>query len=226
MFKYKKMSGITEIGAEGDTTSVNVDESESVVNCLIALYLLKQSENRVDGITKMQKITFAIQNEMSHEGICAISGEFFKWYHGPMSDEVYETNDVLVENGLVEDRGLTLTARGATVLDDFTYIIDNNRDVFDIIDRNVNELSYLALSEIKERIYSMMIKPLGCTMPIAVRDIPRGTTIFRNEGFSSLNIDSEDLETLEIYMCEEIHQSVLNGMDDAKSGRVTRLQTA
>jgi len=77
MFKYKKMGGITEIGAEENTMSVNVDESESVVNCLIALYLLKQSESRVDGITKVQKITFAIQNEMSHVGISAISGEFF-----------------------------------------------------------------------------------------------------------------------------------------------------
>jgi uncharacterized phage-associated protein len=226
MFKYKKMGGITEIGAEENTMSVNVDESESVVNCLIALYLLKQSESRVDGITKVQKITFAIQNEMSHVGISAISGEFFKWNHGPMSDEVYETNNVLVENGLVEDHGLTLTARGAAILNDFIYIIENNRDVFDIIDKNVNELSYLTLSEIKERIYSMMIKPLGCTMPIAVRDIPRGTTIYRNEGFSSLNIDLEDLETLEICISEEMHQSVLNGMDDAKSGRITRLQTA
>jgi|GEM_PF-6578707 len=226
MFKYAKRLVIGQDGKE-DTMSVIVDESESAVNCLMTLYMLKRSNNRIDGITKMQKLMFSAQNEMTRNSIYAISGEFYRWDHGPMSNEVYRTNNILVENGLVEDRALALTNQGETFLDDFIYIIDNNKKVFGIIDKCVEEFSYLSLREIKEKIYSMMVVPLGCVAPKPIRDLPHGTTILRNKGFESLvDIDADDIETLEIYLNEEMHQSILAGMDDAKSGRISGLEIA
>ena len=206
--------------------SVAVNESESAVNCLMTLYLLKRANNRIDGITKLQKIIFAAQEEMARKGIYAVSGEFFRWDYGPMSREVYRTNDILVENNLVKNGALTPNARGEAILREFKYIIDNNKDIFSIIDKCVDEFSPLSLSELKERIYSIMVVPLGFEHPIAIRDLPHGTTILRNQGFSSLDIDSDDIETIEICISEEMHQSVLNGIEDAKSGRMSNLQTA
>jgi len=225
MLKYTKRFVIWKNGKE-DTMSVIVDESESAVNCLMTLYLLKHSDNRIDGITKLQKLTFATQKEMAQEGICAISGEFFRWDYGPMSNEVYGTNDILVENDLVEDRALALTDRGEAFLGDFAYIVENNKEAFAIIDKCIDEFSYLNLRELKEKIYSMMIVPLGCGKPRAIRDLPHGTTILRNKGFHSINIDADDIETLAICLSEEMYQSVLDGIDDARSGRIGCLEIA
>lgn len=225
MFKYRK-GGDLESGSEEDIMSVVVGESESAVNCFLTLYLLKHSDNRIDGITKLQKHTFAIQNEMEIRCISAISGEFFRWNYGPMSDEVYGTSSFLVENDLVEDRALILTERGDKLLEDFEYIIDNNKEIFAIIDKYIDNFSHLNLHDLKERIYSMIVILAGDSEPKTIKDLPLGTTIIRNKGFSSLNIDDDDLESLEIYLNEEMYQSVLNGVNDARSGRISNLEIA
>lgn len=226
MFKYRDPVDIVKVGAKEGVMSIDLIESESAVNCLMTLYLLKRANNQIDGITKMQKLTFVAQNEMAHEGIYAISGEFYKWNYGPMSNEVYRTNEVLVGNNLVEDRALALTDRGETFLADFSYIIGDNKEIFTLIDKCVDEFSQLSLHEIKEKIYSMMVTPLGWLKQSEIKDLPHGTTILRNKGFTSLEIDADDIETLLIYIDEELYQSILSGMNDVKYGRISGLQTA
>lgn len=225
MFKYRDPFGIIKVGAKEGIMSVALNESESAVNCLMTLYLLKRANNRIDGITKLQKLVFVAQEEMARRGICAVSNEFFRWDYGPMSREVYRTNDILVENNLVKNGALTLNDRGEDFLREFDYIIKNNREIFSIIDKCVDDFSHLSLGELKEKIYSMVVL-LGTECPVEIRDLPHGTTILRNKGFSSLDIDQDDIETLEICISEELHQSVLSGLDDAKSGRMSSLQTA
>jgi len=226
MFKYRDPFGIIKVGAKEDIMSVALNESESAVNCLMTLYLLKRANNRIDGLTKLQKLVFVAQEEMAQRGICAVSSEFFRWNYGPMSKEVYRTNDILIENNLVTNGALTLNDRGEAILKEFEYIIDDNIEIFSIIDKCIDEFSYLSLSELKEKIYSMMVVPFGFEHPVAIRDLPHGTTILRNKGFSSMDIDPDDIETMEIYISDEMYQSVLNGIEDAKFGRMSSLQTA
>lgn len=166
-----------------------------------------------------------MQNEFFNNDISVISGEFFRWNHGPMSKDVYTTNDFLVENGLVNDRALTITDRGEKLLENFAYLIDSNRDIFIIVDECIKNFSHLNLHDLKEKIYSMVVIPYGWDTPIEIRDIPPSTTIIKNKGFSSLNIDDDDIETLEICLDEEVYNSVIAGSDDAKSGRISDLVT-
>lgn len=223
MFIYRDIGNITEDSQE-DIMSVVVDEPEVAVNALTTLYLLKKSANRIDGITKLQKLTFITQNDFFNNDIAVISGEFFKWHYGPMSDEVYSTNNFLVENGLVNDRLLKVTDRGEKILDDFSYLIESNETIFEIVDECVEKFSSMNLPKLKEIIYSMVVIPENSDTPVEIRDIPRGTTIFRNKGFASLNIDDEDIESLEICLDEEMYQSVMLGVEDARSGRISKLE--
>lgn len=204
--------------------SVTINEHETAVNALTALYLLKKSKNRIDGITKFQKLTFIMQKEFLERNLSVFSAEFFKWDFGPMSGEVYKTNNFLVENGLISDRALVVTHRGNTLLDDFSYLIDNNEYIFEIVDEFIEKFSSLNLPNLKEIIYSMDIIPENSEDPIKIRDIHHGTTIFRNKGFESLDIDEEDIESLEICLDEEIYQSVMLGLEDARSGRISKLE--
>ena len=85
-------------------------DTEELIGPDIILLLLaaptrwKQAENRINGITRLEKLLFLVDNECKSELNVAEPFSFVAYHYGPYSKDVYEAVELLEEAGLLEEQ--------------------------------------------------------------------------------------------------------------------------
>ena len=68
----------------------------------------KRATNRINGITRLEKLLFLVDKEVHYRQALDESFDFVPYHYGPYSKEVYEAVELLEEAGLiVEQRAFT-----------------------------------------------------------------------------------------------------------------------
>ena len=148
---------------------------------LIVLLLGTPTKNRalkgrIEGITRLEKLIFLIEQETSIPKILTEDTNFKPCNFGPFSDKVYKTVDYLSSYGLIEDTGSISNSRDESweqvnVIDDefndpyatrnFTLTEKGLRYYEVLIDELRNEMDYIEeLSELKETFGLLKLRQL------------------------------------------------------------------
>lgn len=77
--------------------------SDLILLLLVAPTHHAQAVNRINGITRLEKLLFLIEQEWDYESYVDERFNFIAYNYGPYSKEVYETVDILKQAGLVEE---------------------------------------------------------------------------------------------------------------------------
>jgi len=93
--------GLGEGEVEQHTSLVEVDDL--VVLILGAPGGLKANQGRIEGITRLEKLVFLLEQESSLGGLLSENPDFKPYNFGPFSAKVYAAIDTLVLAGLAED---------------------------------------------------------------------------------------------------------------------------
>ena len=85
-----------------------MDTDELIAPDLILLLLAaptnwQQATNRINGITRLEKLLFLIDKECPNLHPLANAFEFIPYHYGPYSKEIYEAVELLEEAGLLEE---------------------------------------------------------------------------------------------------------------------------
>ena len=85
-----------------------MDAEELIAPDLILLLLAAptrwhQAEDRINGITRLEKLLFLVDQECGHQGLIEKSFRFIPYHYGPYSKEIYEAVELLEEAGLVSE---------------------------------------------------------------------------------------------------------------------------
>ncbi len=86
-----------------------MDTEELIASDLILLLLhaptrWRQSQNRINGITRLEKLLFLINKECLHETAIGEPFEFIAYHYGPYSREIYEAVELLEEADLLQEK--------------------------------------------------------------------------------------------------------------------------
>ena len=89
-------------------------ENEKLIAPDLVLLLLatptrwEDATNRINGITRLEKLLFLVDKECNYGEVLEQSFAFVPYHYGPYSKEVYEAVELLEEAGLIrEQRGFT-----------------------------------------------------------------------------------------------------------------------
>lgn len=77
--------------------------SDLILLLLVAPTRHAQAVNRINGITRLEKLLFLIEQECDYESYVDERFNFIAYNYGPYSKEVYEAVDILKQAGLVEE---------------------------------------------------------------------------------------------------------------------------
>ena len=85
-----------------------MDTEELIAPDLILLLMAaptrwQEARNRINGITRLEKLLFLIDKECTHANI-ERPFEYIAYHYGPYSKEVYEAVELLEEAGLIEEQ--------------------------------------------------------------------------------------------------------------------------
>jgi len=136
--------------------------------------LLFHHANEVDGITKLQKLIFLIQEETEFTEVHEkIEFEFESYKYGPFSEEIYDRIRFLIAIGAIEavdtdsdtdhvrtqddqndlsGKKFVLTEKGKKISYEFNEILDDN--IEEEIEAISNEYNDLTLNELLEYVYT------------------------------------------------------------------------
>jgi len=193
-------------------------EKKDLENALQLLYLIHKLEKfkGYTGVTKIQKLCFLIEFEQKIRGIDGFSFNWFRWEFGPMSKEIYNLLKILKENEIVTQgyRGIILTQKGIKLLEDFKPIIEENNEVFKIIDWVVKEFGRKSANFLKNYIYTSF--SIG---DIRLKDVDQGVDLImpKKEEKIRITIPDDWLETLEIYLDRELYESLSRAIESART---------
>lgn len=197
------------IGKEGEVLEMSKRSyNQSIINRLLLLYLCSISKEHGIwlGITKLQKLSFLSEKTMVDNRMNGLSYLFFRFNYGPMSKEIYQDRDNLINAGLLK-KGKGDHAplnKAKSLLEDFLKDhYEENQTFFEGIKSIVRENRNYSTEELSEKIYEMKIKPpLFFDEPKKIRDIPLGYDLL--DGIAPENadqkfrIDQAWLETLNL----------------------------
>ena len=131
-----------------------------------------QAEDRINGITRLEKLLFLVDQECGWQGILGKSFRFIPYHYGPYSKEIYEAVELLEEAGLLkEDRVFTdseLDRAEELLYSDMTTEISYERQ-FQLTENGKDVAKYLSnehpnlqedISEIKNRYAGLTLQNL------------------------------------------------------------------
>lgn len=137
-----------------------------------------QAENRINGITRLEKLLFLLEEEYGHEFTIDQPFEFVAYHYGPYSRAIYEAVELLEEASLLEEyrhftdsnldraeellysdtvtelsyeRQFKLTSEGELVA---AYLADVHPEVFDRITRLKEQYAGLTLQNLIYHVYT------------------------------------------------------------------------
>jgi uncharacterized protein YwgA len=119
------------------------------------------------GITKLQKLTFLTEYNLSLKNIRAFDYEFSIYDIGPISLGVYEDFKYLISKGLIteDEDGVRLTKHGQEIYEQFKHLIP--KDVNSNMRKIVNNYAKFKTKELVEKVDKMKVRlPDGATAVI------------------------------------------------------------
>jgi uncharacterized protein YwgA len=180
---------------------------------ILMLFLVSESSKRGWlGITKLQKLSFLIEALMSEKNERAFSYEFFMHDQGPMSKQVYEDLESLIDNGLAieDEEGIRLTKTGEDIRHQFKDTVPKR--ISQAINHVTVEYAVLKTSALVDEVHKMKVRlPSGVVAKI--EDLPRYCVILPNSVATKLyRVGKEYLETFRVLSDQQL-------MDTLKKGR-------
>ena len=150
------------------------------------------------GITKLQKLVFLTESCLSENNERAFSYEFFMYDQGPISREMYEDLESLIDNGLVieDEEGIRLSKSGKDITDQFQDTVPKN--ISRTIKHVIDEYATLKTSTLVSEVHKMKVRlPNGIVARI--EDLPRYCVVLPNSSATKLyRLGKEYLETFRV----------------------------
>lgn len=150
------------------------------------------------GITKLQKLSFLMESYLSEKNQRAFSYEFFMYDQGPISKEVYEDLESLIDNGLVveDEDGIRLSKTGEDIRCQFQDTIP--KSISCAIDHIISEYALLKTHTLVDKVHNMKVRlPNGIVARI--EELPRCFVILSNSATTKLyKLGKDYLETFRV----------------------------
>jgi len=160
------------------------------------------------GITKLQKLSFLMESSLSEKNQRAFSYEFFKYDQGPISREVYEDLESLIDNGLAieDEEGIRLSKTGEEIRSQFQDTVPKS---ISLIMRNViNEYASLKTRILVDKVHEMKVKLPNGTVT-RIEDLPRNCVILPNSATTKLfKLGKDYLETFRILSDQPLRNAI------------------
>jgi uncharacterized protein YwgA len=165
------------------------------------------------GITKLQKLSFLVEYSLSEKNERAFSYEFFMYDQGPISREVYEDLESLIDNGLAieDEEGIRLSKTGEEVNRQFQETIPKN--ISCTISRITNEYTHLKTSILIDEVHKMKVR-LPSGVITRIEDLPRFCVILPNSVATKLyKLGKEYLETFRVLSDQQLMNTLRKGRE-------------
>jgi hypothetical protein len=176
------------------------------------------------GKIKLLKLVFLSEARMNKNEIKGFNYYFYRWNYGPLSDEILQDLDCLVENGLLEkvENSICITSKGRELLGSSKDLLTRNEEILEPIRQVVREFGHYRGESIKMIVYGT---PKAGEEKL-VKDTEHGEELLselpREEAKKWFLIDDNWIETLELQFDREACSSLDRGIQDARAGRVTK----
>jgi hypothetical protein len=164
------------------------------------------------GITKLQKLTFMVESSLSEKNERAFGYEFFMHNQGPMSKQVYENVESLIDNGLVieDEEGIRLSKHGEEIRGLFQDMVP--KSISFAIGHITDEYASLNTHALVDEVHKMKVR-LPSGVVTRIEDLPRYCVILPNNAATKLyKLGEEYLETFKVLSDQQL-------MDTLKKGR-------
>jgi hypothetical protein len=183
---------------------------------LFLLWLIKKT-SPLDAY-KLQKLPFRLEYELCQEGKRAFNYEFFQYYQGPLSIEVYEDRDFLKEQSLISVHGYTaeITGEGEAFLSQFDHVLRKNEALARKLAEIADRFSGKTGGELVTDTHDIVVQFNGNSVKLG--DLPRHTTILEKPEKTCIEIDPPTLETLVVLFDSEL---VKNLREARREGRTS-----
>ena len=159
------------------------------------------------GITKLQKLTFLTEYNLSLKNIRAFDYEFFMYDVGPMSLGVYEDFKYLISEGLIteDEDGVRLSKHGQEIYEQFKHLIP--KEVNSNMKKIVNNYAKLKTKELVKKVHKMKVRlPDGA---IGVIDkLSKSTSILPKPLKTAIKVKKDYIETFHI-----LRKKAINGIN-------------
>lgn len=203
------------------------EESRNHIECLVdmLLQMFLISETYINGITKLQKITFLTEHRLVSNRIKALNHRFYLHHYGPFSRSLYDDYDYLMANGIiVEESGVQITKTGKRILAGCEPLFKKNKEIMTEIRSSVRKFGPLPFDTLIGEVYNMEIVPLKGSIPVKISAIPKGEDLLRkletSEAQQSFSIDDEWVDTLDILLDNNALTLLKLSETDMKEGKV------
>ena len=170
----------------------------SIDNKILMLSLISiSSKEGWLGITKLQKLSFLVEYLLSQNDQRASDYEFFMYDLGPISLEVYNDFEFLMNEELVVENedGIRLGELGESMVEQFRGTIP--KEISSAIQRIVFEYASMKTSKLVNTVHKMKIKLPDGTIT-RVEDIPKNLTVLPKPVKTIFRLGAEYLETFHI----------------------------
>ena len=180
---------------------------------LMMVLIFKGSKRGWLGITKLQKLSFLIESFLLEKNQRAFSYEFFMYDQGPMSKEVYEDLESLMDNGLVveDEKGIRLSETGEDIISQFQETIPKN--ISFAIDHIIGEYASLKTHALVDKVHKMKVRlPSGVVAKIG--DLPRYCVLLPSSITTKLyKLGKEYLETFRVLSDQQLMKTLKKGRE-------------
>lgn len=150
------------------------------------------------GITKLQKLSFLVESSLSEKNERAFGYEFFMYNQGPMSKQVYEDVESLIDNGLVieDEEGIRLSETGEEIRGLFQGTIP--KSISFAMSHITDEYASLNTHALVNEVHKMKVRlPSGAVTRI--EDLPRYCVILPSSAATkTYRLAREYLETFRV----------------------------
>jgi uncharacterized phage-associated protein len=200
---------------------------ETLKNRALLLYLIDKAHEKTSfvGITKLQKLAFLSQLKANKDCVGSTSFEFYRWNFGPMSNEVYrESQQLQKSNLLLVGDNMILSQIGKEVLNNLQGLFSKNKEILQYINAIASDYAKYRTEDLTNLVYKIKIKPDELPNEMPIGDIPKGYTLLHGlespeKGFK---LSPSWEATLEVLFDRDAYNSLKEGMEDVRAGRVTK----
>jgi len=182
---------------------------EALVNAFLVLYVIVEASRRglIHGRTKLMKLLYEAERELTRKNLRALSLTFIKWKYGPWSPEAQIDLKCLVDNLLVvEDqttREIHPTPKGLEVLKSARELLDKNRVLIEVVNRVLQVHALDTGTVMKRRAYDTPVLEKG----ELVEELKKGEVLLMPVNVEKASrfflIDDPWLETIDLMIEKE-----------------------
>jgi len=188
--------------------------TDALVNAFLVLHVIVEASRRgvIHGRTKLMKLLYEVERELTRKNLRALSLTFIKWKYGPWSPEAQIDLKCLVENGLaVEDettREIHPTPEGARVIESARELMDKNQVLMEVINRVLEVHARDTGTVMKRRAYDTPVLEKG----ELVKQLKKGETLLVPVTLERASrfflIDDSWLDTIDLMIEKESREAL------------------